>query len=233
MLEDTIPQNINLLLIDTRKRTISLLYDPARNVKTSSLASESGALAAVNAGFFNIREGGSQTYIKIAGKVVDSDTSLKWQRVENLNGSIVIDTVGNFAIVRAMPNAWYDSCLSCRDALITGPLLVMSGEKIRLPSTSVVVNRHPRTCAGRMKNGRIVLMTLDGRSEQAAGMTLVKLADLMISLKCVDAVNLDGGGSTTMWISGKPSAGVVNMPSDNRRFDHEGERPVADILVVK
>jgi exopolysaccharide biosynthesis protein len=64
-------------------------------------------------------------------------------------------------------------------------------------------------------------------------MTLVRLTDLMISLKCTDAVNLDGGGSTTMWIRGKPFGGVVNMPSDNKKFDHEGEKNVADILVIR
>jgi exopolysaccharide biosynthesis protein len=59
------------------------------------------------------------------------------------------------------------------------------------------------------------------------------LADLMVSLRCSDAVNLDGGGSTAMWINGKPYNGIVSMPSDNRRFDHEGERAVSDILIVK
>jgi len=45
-------------------------------------------------------------------------------------------------------------------------------------------------------------------------------------------VTLDGGGSTTMWIQGKPFKGVVNMPCDNKKFDHEGERAVSDIIVI-
>ena len=60
-------------------------------------------------------------------------------------------------------------------------------------------------------------------------MTLNEVAELMQLLRCKDAVNLDGGGSTTMWISGKPFNGVVNMPRDNKKFDHEGERAVSDI----
>ena len=79
----------------------------------------------------------------------------------------------------------------------------------------------------------MVLLTLDGRTDQAKGMTLAELTDLMISLHCKDAVNLDGGGSTTMWISGKPFNGVVNMPCDNKKFDHEGERAVSDIIIIK
>jgi exopolysaccharide biosynthesis protein len=51
-------------------------------------------------------------------------------------------------------------------------------------------------------------------------------------LSCVDALNLDGGGSSTMVIRGQPNNGVVNYPSDNKKFDHEGEREVANALVV-
>jgi exopolysaccharide biosynthesis protein len=165
--------------------------------------------------------------------IVDSDTASKWPRVENMSGSVIIDQKGRISVMKAARNGWYDSCASCRDALITGPLLLYHGQRVRLPETSIVVNRHPRTCLGITKNGRVILLTLDGRTDQAIGITLVKLTDMMISLECTNAVNLDGGGSTTMWIRGKPSGGVVNMPSDNKRFDHEGERSVADILLIK
>jgi exopolysaccharide biosynthesis protein len=230
---DTIPQNINILIVSNRRRNISLVYSPQKNITTSEMASGSKGIAAVNAGFFNIKNGGSQTYIKTSGRIVDSDTASKWPRVENMSGSIIIDTTGRIFIMEARPNGWYDSCRDCRDALVTGPLLLYHGKRVRLPETSIVVNRHPRTCIGIEKNGRVILLTLDGRTDQAVGMTLVRLTDLMISLKCTDAVNLDGGGSTTMWIRGKPFGGVVNMPSDNKKFDHEGEKNVADILVIR
>jgi exopolysaccharide biosynthesis protein len=45
-------------------------------------------------------------------------------------------------------------------------------------------------------------------------------------------MNLDGGGSATMWIKGKPDKGVVSHPSDNKLFDHKGERAVANAIVV-
>lgn len=79
----------------------------------------------------------------------------------------------------------------------------------------------------------MIILTLDGRTDQALGMTLAELTDFMSVLKCKDAVNLDGGGSTTMWISGKGENGVVNMPSDNKKFDHKGERAVSDILIIR
>ena len=47
-----------------------------------------------------------------------------------------------------------------------------------------------------------------------------------------DALNLDGGGSTTLWLSGASDDGVVNYPCDNGRFDHAGERKVPNILYI-
>jgi exopolysaccharide biosynthesis protein len=232
-IDDTVPQNINILFIDTRKREVSLVYSKEKNIKTSIQASEAEAIAAINGGFFNVKEGGSVTYIKINGMVVDSDTALKWRRVINMNGSVITESDGRIHITRAMENSFYDSRKNYRDVLITGPVLLMNKEKVTLPQTSLVINSHPRSCIGLINRNKIILLTLDGRTSQAAGMTLMKLADLMLSLKCMDAVNLDGGGSTTMWINGKPWNGVVNMPCDNKIFDHEGERAVANIITVK
>jgi exopolysaccharide biosynthesis protein len=233
IIDDTIPQNINILIVDTRKRSLSILYNPKKNVKTSTQASEAGAIAAVNAGFFNIKDGGSATYIKVNGTVADSDTATKWKRVPNMNGSVIIDNNGNVEIMGAMSNDWYDLRPEYRDALITGPMLVQYGKKATLPQTSLVISRHPRSSVGTVRKHKVILLTLDGRTDQAYGMTLVQLADLMMLLKCTDAVNLDGGGSTTMYISGKPFNGVVNMPCDNKKFDHEGERAVSNLIIVK
>jgi exopolysaccharide biosynthesis protein len=102
-----------------------------------------------------------------------------------------------------------------------------------MPGTSLVTNTHPRSAVGVRGCHKVIFISVDGRDREAAGMTLYELAELMRLLKCSDAVNLDGGGSTTMWIDGKPFNGVVNMPSDNRKWDHEGERAVANIMIVK
>lgn len=47
-----------------------------------------------------------------------------------------------------------------------------------------------------------------------------------------DALNLDGGGSSTLYMKGIGENGVVNMPSDNKMFDHEGERKLSSIIYV-
>jgi len=86
------------------------------------------------------------------------------------------------------------------------------------------VGRHPRTAGGISRDGNtLYLMTVDGRRESDGGMSLVELAHFMIGLGAYDAMNFDGGGSTTMVVEGK----VVNHPSDAT-----GERAVGSALVV-
>ena len=88
---------------------------------------------------------------------------------------------------------------------------------------SFVKTRHPRTAVAMLKDGRFLMVTVDGRSESSGGISLADLANLLLELGATDAMNLDGGGSTTMYLNGK----VVNHPSDK-----EGERKVSDVLIV-
>jgi len=233
VLNDSVPQNINILIVNLHKRRIGILYNPAMNSPVSRQAAAVNALAAINGGFFNIKNGGSVTYIKTGGSITDSDTSKKWQRNLNMNGAVFIKKGKELYIGEVVQNDRFDSMTGFEDILVTGPLLVRNDSLTILPETSLVINKHPRTAIGLRNKRKAVLMTLDGRTGDAVGMNLNELADFMILLRCHDAVNLDGGGSSTMWINGKPFNGVVNMPCDNKKFDHEGERAVSDILVVK
>jgi hypothetical protein len=89
---------------------------------------------------------------------------------------------------------------------------------------SFVASRNPRTLAGVGRGGRILLVTIDGRRPGwSAGVTLPEAARVMRALGARDALNLDGGGSTTMTVRGE----VVNFPSDPT-----GERPVSDGVFV-
>jgi Phosphodiester glycosidase len=84
--------------------------------------------------------------------------------------------------------------------------------------------RHPRTAIGFSRDSTtLIVLTVDGRSENSGGMTLVELATVMRELGAWQAMNFDGGGSTTMVVDGK----VVNQPSDK-----EGERAVGNALLV-
>ncbi|MEO8194218.1 MAG: phosphodiester glycosidase family protein [Gemmatimonadales bacterium] len=84
--------------------------------------------------------------------------------------------------------------------------------------------RHPRSAVGISKDSAtLYLVTVDGRRESDSGMSLVEMANAMLQLGAYDAMNFDGGGSTTMVVEGK----VVNRPSDQA-----GERPVGSALLV-
>jgi hypothetical protein len=83
--------------------------------------------------------------------------------------------------------------------------------------------RHGRTAVALRTDGTILLLAVDGRRADSPGMTLEELTQYLESLGAVDALNLDGGGSTTMVLRGT----LVNRPSDRT-----GERPVANALLV-
>lgn len=97
-----------------------------------------------------------------------------------------------------------------------GPRLIKNGKLISNYKTEnfkndVLVGRAPRSAIGVSKSGLIYLIVVDGRNAgNSIGMTLLELAIFMSKLGCVNAMNLDGGGSSTMVINGK----VVNNPSD-------------------
>ena len=100
------------------------------------------------------------------------------------------------------------------DALHAGPVLMHEG-KIRVTSDeevffgSTIPNIHPRTAAGYRNSGELVLLVVDGRQIDSRGVDLQELAILMRDLGCVEAINLDGGGSSAMVVDGK----LLNRPS--------------------
>ena len=116
------------------------------------------------------------------------------------------------------------------DDIVSGvPQLIKDGKiditwEQEKASRSFVETRHPRTAVAKLKDGKFLMITVDGRQPGVSvGMSLQELAEYLLSLGAVDAMNLDGGGSTTMFLDGK----VVNTPSDK-----EGERKIGDAIVV-
>jgi exopolysaccharide biosynthesis protein len=109
------------------------------------------------------------------------------------------------------------------------PALFLEGRMVIEPNVEKMragfaEERHPRTAVGLRADGTWVFVVVDGRQPQLSlGMNLKDLADLLLSLGCVHALNLDGGGSSTLYLQGK----VVNSPSDAAK-----ERPVSDAIVI-
>jgi exopolysaccharide biosynthesis protein len=78
--------------------------------------------------------------------------------------------------------------------------------------------RHPRTCAGVLKDGRFLILVVDGRlPEHSNGASIVDLARIMQALGATDAINLDGGGSCTFLIKTEDDFNMLNIPADLHR----------------
>jgi exopolysaccharide biosynthesis protein len=118
------------------------------------------------------------------------------------------------------------------------PLLVAGGELITDYSCektlySFLVNRHPRTAVGLKPDGHWVFVVVEGRQQEfSLGMTIHELATFMHSLGCTYALNLDGGGSSTLYFDGS----VVNIPSgdddDSLGVIRGTERAVTDAILI-
>lgn len=97
--------------------------------------------------------------------------------------------------------------------------------------------RHPRTAVALTESNKMLLITVDGRVPQKAeGMNAAELTGFLARYFDPQyALNVDGGGSTTMWLSESnlSNTGVVNYPSDNKIFDHYGQRRVTSFILVK
>ena len=111
------------------------------------------------------------------------------------------------------------------------PRILRDGQDVAIEAPTVegtisrnAETRHPRSAIGFSRDSTtLFLLVVDGRSQKSVGMTLVELAALMRRLGAWQAMNLDGGGSTTMIIDGA----IVNAPSDQT-----GEREVGNALLV-
>lgn len=100
------------------------------------------------------------------------------------------------------------------------PTVAISGDRpVLVNGVRTVINNtiaHPRTAVGIDADGRkLLILVVDGRSAVSRGYTMVELADMMTALGAENAINLDGGGSSTMYTrNGTGGFGVVNEPSD-------------------
>jgi hypothetical protein len=115
-----------------------------------------------------------------------------------------------------------------QDAIAAGPGLIANGE-IHITDTAEVFfgtsipNIHPRTAAGYTSDGDLILLVVDGRQDESRGVDLRELAAIMKQLGCEEALNLDGGGSSTL---------VVNHELINRPAGGTVQREVMSALVV-
>lgn len=226
-------QSINLIEIPrASKRKIGIAGNEGMK-RTSQQATEKGAVAAINGTYYNMKEGNSVCFYKIGDTVIDTTTDGEFK--SRVNGAIR-EKRGKIEIIEWSKPIEQSYKKSKGTVLASGPIMLDNGKRSDWSacSKSFIETRHPRSAIYTKGDGTVVFITVDGRSAgNADGMSIPELAYLVKILGGDDAINLDGGGSTTLWLKGAPDNGVLNYPTDNKLFDHAGERSVSNIFYVK
>ena len=227
--------------------------------KPSEIGREVGAAFALNGGYFHVKQRIPSVYFRERDQQLGYTHPTELYRVDGLMGfkdhkgrKAVIEMAADTMQYGAVSKGW-------KEAMASGPVLILDGEivvpllmgdkadganvsamadeqkqgsKIRTHYSSAQFydKRHPRAAFGYDDDGNGYLVVIDGRFKgQADGATIYETAYICHMLGMTEAINLDGGGSTTLWTE---KTGVINHPYDNKTFDHEGERSVPNLIVV-
>ena len=196
---------------------------------TSALCLKYNAVAGINGSYFNMDSLTTVTFLKDDGFIIGGTTPNQTYRT---NGAVVL----NPEEIRIDACDTTDVFEQDWEVMASGPILVDEGQAVTyaegIPEwKSFYGKRHPRTVMGKDAGGGVWLVVVDGRFPgEAEGMTIAELTDLCKRLGLTEALNLDGGGSSTLWTL---PGGVLNHPCDNGQFDHVGQRIVPNAVVVR
>jgi hypothetical protein len=124
------------------------------------------------------------------------------------------------------------------DLLQAGPLLVDRGRVAcakdvegfsagaRQFDSDITDGRYPRAALAVARRGRLLAVACDGRADDDAGLTMVELAETLIALGAIQALNLDGGGSTSLVAGGR----LRNIPRESHGVALPGGRPISTAI---
>ncbi len=222
-------QCVSIVEFPSRRFCPAIVHAPGPECSTTdTLAMRAKGRFAINGSYFNMKRLVPHTFFALNHKIVGEPRPNEHSRS---NGILAIkgkkmeifphDTLRNDYYRRH-----YDA------AIATGPILLLDG----VPGSfregwSFAEMRHPRSMVGWREDGTACIVVVDGRFKgQGEGMSLPEMVALCRLLGLKDAINLDGGGSATIWTD---KTGILNHPYDNHKFDHEGARKVPNILVFR
>ena len=235
-------QTVSVIKYSPKKFETEVIQ-PEKLTRLSVSAKANGAEFAVNAGYWDVRINKPSTFLKLNGEQIAVTADFEKERVDGLV------CIGKKKVVLDHCKAGYESAYAkkYKNILAAGPVLIDEGKCVDHDAyTNGMVDnaggkpvgafytytqRHPRTAIGTDKKGNVYLIVVDGRSKgNAEGVTIAELTKICAWLGLTDAINLDGGASSSMWSA---KEGVVSYPCRNKKFDHEGERKVSSIVSVK
>lgn len=196
--------------------------------KTSVIAKEHNAIAAINGGGFSDQSpdgklwAGTGAYptglVMHDGNVLFSDIKSE-DRVQDPPVVAITDKgllmVGKYSINQLKQ-------AGVKEALSFAPILIINGKK-QIDSGNDSQGLNPRTAIGQKKDGTILFLVIDGRQGFKLGASLKEVQDILYEFGAINAIELDGGSSTTMYYNGD----VINNPCDPLY-----ERTVATALYV-
>ena len=219
------PRSLNVISVKLSETNQLGITCPEGYAFTSDQCKEAGAFLGLNAQYFG--DGKPLGFLKINGEVKaignpkSSGTFAGGVFVMNGMTPDIKKVSGN-------PEA---ALLSDETVLCCGPILINDGKMEEMLTTDFHTKPHPRTAIGITKDGRLLLVTVDGRfQDKAIGMSTLLLQEYMYILGAHEALNLDGGGSTAMWIDGY---GIVNHTCDGLNWENPKERAVSSIIYIK
>ena len=216
-------------------RRLAFTHSDVR-MPTSMQALRHKARAAINGSYFDMKENFPICYLRIDGNELGENTP---QASDSINRKYY--QYGGVSLRNGRPyfyvpdsNRKAEAQMTDSNIMTAGPMLIRRGKPLPMRADrTFVTQRHNRTAIATKADGTVLLVTVDGRTKQSQGLSLPEFQRLLAYLGCTDALNLDGGGSTTLYVKGRPHGGLVSHPSDNRRFDYLGERPVSNCIIVK
>lgn len=252
-------QSICCIKYPAKKFKSEILHRPGKMAgKPSEFGKEMGALAAVNAGYFHVKPRIPSVYFRIGKEVYGTTHPTETYRVDGIlgfkdkKGKKMMIEYSDTTQYENIAGKWHT-------VMASGPMLVKGGEivvpqlkgdgadganiaamleeqkkgaKIRTHYSSIQFYdmRHPRAAVGTDDEGNIYYVVIDGRFKgQGDGASIYETAYICKMLGMTEAINLDGGGSTTLW---SEVTGVINHPYDNKKWDHVGERAVPNLIVA-
>ncbi len=231
-------QNVSVIRYPARRfKTRFGHYPGAEAGKTSELAGKAGVEMAINGGYFD-KGPVPCVYFRIGDRTYSETKS----KEEQLRVNAVVgfkDKRGRKMMIRKCSSAQYDEITGkWHSVMASGPLLIDDAQIVVPENYSKAYperkpggfydGRHPRSIIGSDDNGNIYMIVIDGRHKgQAEGTTIYQTAVICRLLGLTEAINLDGGGSSALW---SEELGVMNNPSDNRKFDNKGERRIPNII---
>ena len=235
-------QTISVIKYSPKKFETSIIQ-PEKLTRLSVTAKANNADFGVNAGYWDVRINKPSTFLRLNGEQIAITADFEKERVDGLvcvgKKRVVLD------YCKAGEEAPYAK--KYKNILAAGPVLIDEGKCVDHDAYTkgmvdnaggkpvgafyTYTQRHPRTAIGTDKKGNVYLVVVDGRSAgNAEGVTITELTKICAWLGLTDAINLDGGGSSTMWTA---EEGIVSYPCRNKKFDHDGERRVSSIVSVK